>query len=300
MKQLLIVKKSLAYAAVGATGKKLDHLKPGAIVFFNPVNYNRIVGTPKNNFAIAIGRPNNSPAFVIPEVDIDTLTVNYAIPSAGAAFTATMTVPTVTAGETYTLVLIKKGTLPHERNTWTATETIQFGDTSTTASDIAAKLRNYFQAMADSGSLEIVVSGTGANVIITGKNKGEGWVLKGADGLASVAPTSVTVASPVIGDKAYIQNLASQCAAGKGFTDTYRDGDTIYPGYPEEVEDESYTVYTLRFQVGRASAKTRDEKVWQLVHIAVPSGASSADAINTILMGTGSGPDESSESSESE
>jgi hypothetical protein len=94
---------------------------------------------------------------------------------------------------------------------------------------------------------------------------------------------SVTYGRKAIGDKADIQDLASRCAAGKGFTDTYRDGDTIYPNYPETVEDTTYNVYTLRFRVGRDSAKTRDERVWQIVHIAVPDEATAGKAIEDML-----------------
>lgn len=44
-----------------------------------------------------------------------------------------------------------------------------------------------------------------------------------------------------------------------------------------------YIVYTLRFQVGRNSAKTRDEKVWQLVHIAVPNTSALVSKLDTIF-----------------
>ena len=112
------------------------------------------------------------------------------------------------------------------------------------------------------------------------------------DELSGTTFSTNTAAEPTIGDKAYIQDLASQCAAGKGFTDTHNNGDGIYPGYPEAVQDliptttagaAGYIVYTLRFKVGRDSAKTRDERVAQLVHIAVSAAATtlvaSLDAI---------------------
>ena len=234
---------------------------------------------PTTNFAIVLGRGANSPAFVIPEVDVNTLKITKATPSTGGVFTASITIPTVTAGSTYTLVLVKNGTVPHERNTWTATETAKTGDTAAT---IANRLRNYFKAAADTGSIEIAVSGTSAQVTITGLNKGEGWTLKAGDALYGTTITT-TAALPVIGDKAYVEDLASRCAAGKGFTDVYADGDSIYPGYPEAVENTTYNIYTLRFAVGRDAAKTRDERVSQIVHIAVPVGATSASTIDTVL-----------------
>lgn len=290
MKQLLIVNSKSSYA--GASSSVFNNLDKGAISFFKLSDGSILETKPTEDFGIALGRGENSPAFVIPEVDINSLSIVKAEYQQGAIFTATLTVPAadgdgnVAAGNTYTIVLVKKGTVPHERNTWTATETIPFAK-EVKATAVAAKLRAAFQAMADNG-LPITVSGSGANVIIAGKNIGEGWALKGADDMQDVAATSVTEAKPNMGDKAYIQDLASQCAAGKGFTDTYSDGDSIYPAYPEEVENTTYNVYTLRFQVGRKSAKTRDEKVWQLVHIAVPTAATSAEAIDKILMGASS------------
>lgn len=294
MKQLLIVKKGTALNGGISTNKDLSVLPAGAIAFLELDGTGVLSASPKHNFAIALGRAN-SPAFVIPEVDIDTLHISKSVPALGKKFTASITIPTVAPGKTYTLVLIKNGTAPHERNTWSATETIAAGDTTTAAANIAAKLRAYFTAMANSGSLEVVVSGTGAAVTITGKNYGDSWTLKAADDLSGTSITA-TPAEPTIGDAAYIQELASKCAAGKGFTDTYRDGDTLYPGYPEAVENltpntsgtdgvstEGYAVFTLRFAVGRASAKTRDERVNQIVHIAVPISGNPYTAINGML-----------------
>ena len=294
MKQLLIVKKGTALNGGISDNKDLSSLPAGAIAFLELDGTGVYSAAPTHNFAIALGRAN-SPAFVIPEVDIDTLHISKSVPALGKKFTASITIPTVAPGKTYTLVLIKNGTVPHERNTWTATETIAAGDTTTAAANIAAKLRAYFTSMANSGSLEIVVSGTGAAVTITGKNYGDSWTLKAADDLSGTTITA-TPAEPTIGDAAYIQELASKCAAGKGFTDTYRDGDTIYPGYPEAVESltpntsgtggastEGYAVFTLRFAVGRASAKTRDERVNQVVHIAVPISGNPYSSLNTIL-----------------
>lgn len=283
MKQLLILKAAPAYGYNVSNPNDLSTLVSGAIAFFNLEDNTLLEAAPTKNFGIALGRPNNSPAFVIPEVDVNSLSVVKAEYNAGAAFTSTITVPTVAAGNTYTVVLIKKGTVPHERNTWTATETVPFGDTTTTASDVAAKIRKYFEAVAEAGSLNITVSGSGANIIITGKNKGEDFVLKGADDMLNVAPTSVTVASKPIGDKDYVKDLASQCAAGKGFNYVEGSGQEIYPGYPEAIDATQYNIYTLRFKVGRKSAKTRDEKVWQLVHIAVPTNANAADTIDAVL-----------------
>lgn len=281
MKQLLLVNSTAALNGGAATPKDLTGMTMGSIGFYQldkPDSW--LSSAPTGDFAVVLGRGENSLPFIIPEVDYDTVSVVKAVPQEGTKFKAELTVPTIVPGKTYTLMLVKNGTVPHERNTWTATHTVLKDDTSTTAANVAEKLGNYFKAMAATGSLEVSVTVASAKITIEGVNVGEGWTLKAGDALFGTAITT-TVAEPAIGDKAYIADLASKCAAGKGFTDTYADGESIYPGYPETVEDKQYTVYTLRFAVGRKSAKTRDERVWQVVHVAVPQGA--PGTIDTLL-----------------
>lgn len=128
------------------------------------------------------------------------------------------------------------------------------------------------------------------------------WEVKGLDLLSNVTITQSAASKP-IGDAEYIKDLAIQCAGDKGYFYTHAEGREYIPGFPESVESftlndsgasigdslgrkystAGYSVYTLRFQVGRNSAKTRDEKVWQLVHIAVPLSNSSVSTLNTIF-----------------
>lgn len=290
MKQLLIVtQNTYAKTATGTLSdvKDLSPLSPGAIAFFLNGSNSLLSSAATDNFGIALGQANGQ-TFIIPEVDFHTLKVtrsNYnSTLMNGTNFTVTVTIPTVAStdlGKTFTIVLVKKGAVPHERNTWTATETI-FDTTVQTASVLATKLGDYFKRMAETGSLNVTVSVSGAAITITGKNF-EQWEIKAADDLPASALGTVTYAEPVIQDAAYIRNLAQQCAAGKGFTDTYRDGDTIYPGYPENVPDGFYTLFTLRFAVGRKSAKTRDERVSQLVHIAVINNSTTTTPSNGLI-----------------
>lgn len=282
MKQLLLVNSAAALNGGTSTPQDLTNMVKGGIGFYHLSDTSKwLAAAPTEDFAIVLGRGTNSNPIIIPEVDYDTLSVVKAVPSAGVKFSADITIPTVNPGETYTLVLVKNGTVPHERNTWTATETAQDKDT---AVSIAKKLGDYFKAMAATGSIDITVTVASAKITITGVVTGEAWTLKAADALYGTT-INTTVAEPAIGDKAYIANLASECAAGKGFTDVYPDGATIYPGYPEDVEDKQYNVYTLRFAVGRKSAKTRDERVSQLVHVAVPVGATAAATLDTMITG---------------
>lgn len=293
MKQLLIVNSGKALNATGATPYDLSGLEAGAITFFELGGSNALSAAPTKNFGIALGRPNGQKAFVIPEVDVHTLEITKALPVLGKAIKRKFTFPTPVVGTEYTVMFVKKGIVPHERNTWhcsvVAGTTTAATEASALKSDIEAKLGDKF-----------TVTLSTADLTITGKNIGEGWEIKLIDGLSDVSfagSTNFVDPVPTIGDKAYIQNLASQCAAGKGFEHTAAEGREFIPGYPEAVEDltpnnttqgsstTGYAVFTLRFQVGRDSAKTRDEKVWQLVHIAVPVNMTSSglSAITAIL-----------------
>ena len=95
MKQLLIVKTTPAYAYNVSSGNDLKALANGAIGFFNLSDGSKITGAPTENFCIALGRGANSPAFVIPEVDVNSLSVVKASYSTGAAYSGTITIPTI-------------------------------------------------------------------------------------------------------------------------------------------------------------------------------------------------------------
>lgn len=318
MKQLLIVNSTAALNAKNpsgsVTGKDLSGLKPGALAFGELGSDSVLSGPATKNFWIALGRSNGQVPFIIPEVDVRTLSIVKSTPVAAGTFSVTITLPAPDDVATlvnptsmvhspiaeYGITFIKKGCVPHERNTWhvnVATQTEgQAVLTDLFVNAINAKSSEQFPFSAVH---------TGLTLVVTCLNAGEDWDILFTDCLDSLNQSKrytytngivtdysigdndevqVTLGRKAIGDKADIQDLASRCAAGKGFTDTYRDGDTIYPNYPEAVEDSAtYNVYTLRFRVGRDSAKTRDERVWQIVHIAVPVGATCENLVEGLL-----------------
>ena len=125
MNQLLIVNSAKALTAKAdaggsyATPYDLSNLAEGAVTFFELGAASVLSAAPTKNFAIALGRGTNKPTFVIPEVDIDTLEIVKAAPKAGTQFSTTFTFPTPVVGKEYTVILIKKGTVPGERNKFT-------------------------------------------------------------------------------------------------------------------------------------------------------------------------------------
>ena len=296
MKQLLIVKKSAALNGGKSYPTDLSGMAGGSIGFFELGASSWLSAAPTKNFGIALGYGANIPALIIPEVDIDTLTITKALPFKGTPYAASITIPSPAAGKNYTLVLVKLGTgINGERNKWTQSVSIPSGGSST-ANAVAKALRDGFQAMVDAGSIDVTVGGSNAAVTITGKNNSDQWRLVASDDLYGTTVTETTKAVPTIGDKAFIEKLARECAGNKGFLHTDLESQHIYPGYPEVVEDltvndsgsngastEGYALFTLRFATGRAAGKQTDERVWQYVHIAVPVSHSSFATIAGIL-----------------
>lgn len=282
MEQLLIVNSAKALNATGATPKDLSGLQKGAITFFELGASTPLAAAPTKNFGIALGMGANIPAFVIPEVDVNTLTVTKAPYSAGAAWVAEITVPAPTAGNDYTLVLVENGVGFNERSNHTVTYFLPVGKTMT-AAQLATELFNQLKAKYDNGEFNVEPTLSGAKITLTAKEVGKFWTLKAGDALFGTTVTVTTPAKKTVGDKAYIEDLAHRCIAGKGINYLGEDGAELYPAYPEAVEDVHYTVFNLRFAVGRDAAKQRDERVWQNVHIAVPETNASLSTITTIL-----------------
>ena len=283
MKQLLIVKSSAALNGGASAPKDLSGMAEGAIGFFALNDYTAwLSSAPSKNFGIALGGGANKPAFVIPEVDVNTLKVTKSPYAAGSAYAASITIPSATGKVNYTLVLVKLGTgINGDRYKFTQSVFVPAGQTMSGA-DVAKKLRDGFQAMVDAGTIDVTVGGTSAGVTITGKT-GDEWKLVASDDLFGTTVTESTTGVKTVGDKAYVQDLARQCAAGKGFTNTDLESQHIYPGYPEAVEDKHYTIFTLRFATGRESGKQTDERIWQYVHIAVPEDSAALSTITSIL-----------------
>ena len=258
MKQLLISQKK-AYATSTAKSTDLTTVPEGTIAMFDLATGALLTNAAKatGNFSIVVGRAAGKMPLMFPEVNLKTLEVTKATYAAATTFTAKITVPTPTVGEHYTVIVTKKGTVFNERSNWSFTAMAKDTTAANVAKQIAAQ--------------------------ITALEKGKDYEVLGADALLGVAPTEVTNGKKAVCDKAYIQDLASRCAAGKGFNYAADDGKDIYPGYPEVVDESQYVLYTLRFAVPRVAAKQRDEVVYQLVHLAVPVGSASIATLDVIL-----------------
>lgn len=275
MRQLFIC---TSKAVLAATGKPQDltNVAAGTIgMWQNDNDAKWLAAAPAADFSIAYGRPN-SQAVVIP-IDFASARVTISTPQAGTMFKAELTIPDPVAGKDYTLQLIKLGTEKHERYSWTVTDN---GSHKTTAAAMAKSLGDQFTNMIEAGNEQLdglKVTVEEAKITIEAKKNYQGWNLIAGDDLVGTEVTITAAVAPTL-DAAYVKNLASFCSQNRGFSNVYRDGASIYPGYPMEVEDKDYKMYSIQFKYPRKYGRTRDEAPIQELAIVVPTD-------NTTLTG---------------
>lgn len=275
MRQLFICTSD---AVLSATGKPQDltNVAAGTIgMWQNDDDSKWLAAAPAADFSIAYGRPN-SQAVVIP-IDFASARVTISTPQAGTMFKAELTIPEPVAGKDYTLQLIKLGTEKHERYSWTVTDN---GSHKTTAAAMAKSLGEQFTNMIEAGNEQLdglKVTVDEAKLTIEAKKNYQGWNLIAGDDLVGTEVTITAAVAPTL-DAAYVKNLASFCSQNRGFSNVYRDGASIYPGYPMEVEDKNYKMYSIQFKYPRKYGRTRDEAPIQELAIVVPTD-------NTTLTG---------------
>ena len=268
MRQLFICTSD---AVLAATGKPQDltNVAAGTIgMWENDDDSKWLAAAPASDFSIAYGRPN-SQAVVIP-IDFASARVTVSSPQDGVMFKAEITIPEPVAGKDYTLQLIKLGTEKHERYSWTVTDN---GSHKTTAAAMAKSLGDQFTNMIEAGNEQLdglKVTVEEAKITIEAKKNYQGWNLIAGDDLVGTDVTVTAAVAPTL-DAAYVKNLASFCSQNRGFSNVYRDGASIYPGYPMEVEDKKYKMYSIQFKYPRKYGRTRDEAPIQEVAIVVPT-----------------------------
>lgn len=281
MRQLFICTSD---AVLSATGKPQDltNVAAGTIgMWQNDDDSKWLAAAPAADFSIAYGRPN-SQAVVIP-IDFASARVTISTSQAGTMFKAELTIPEPVAGKDYTLQLIKLGTEKHERYSWTVTDN---GSHKTTAAAMAKSLGEQFTNMIEAGNEQLdglKVTVDEAKVTIEAKKNYQGWNLIAGDDLVGTKVTITAAVAPTL-DANYVKNLASFCSQNRGFSNVYRDGASIYPGYPMEVEDKNYKMYSIQFKYPRKYGRTRDEAPIQELAIVVPTDNTTlTDLLDTIL-----------------
>lgn len=268
MRQLFICTSTAVLAATGKP-QNLTNVAAGTIgMWQNDNDDSWLSAAPTTDFSIAYGRPN-SQAVVIP-IDFASAHITVSTPQKGEMFKAVITIPEPVAGKDYTLQLIKLGTEKHERYSWTVTDN---GSHKTTATAMAKSLGDQFTNMIEAGNEQLdglKVTVAEAEITIEAKKNYQGWNLIAGDDLVGTEANITAAVAPTL-DAAYVKNLASFCAQNRGFSNVYRDGASIYPGYPMEVEDTTYKMYSIQFKYPRKYGRTRDEAPIQELAIVVPT-----------------------------
>lgn len=281
MRQLFICTSDAVLAATG-NPQDLTNVAAGTIgMWQNDNDANWLSTAPAADFSIAYGRPN-SQAIVIP-IDFASARVTISTPQAGKMFKAEITIPEPVAGKDYTLQLIKLGTEKHERYSWTVTDN---GSHKTTAAAMAKSLGAQFTNMIEAGNEQLdglKVTVDSAKITIEAKKNYQGWNLIAADDLVGTDVKITAAVAPTL-DAAYVKNLASFCSQNRGFSNVYRDGASIYPGYPMEVEDKNYKMYSIQFKYPRKYGRTRDEAPIQELAIVVPTDNSTLTGLLDIIL----------------
>lgn len=281
MRQLFICTSD---AVLADTGKPQDltNVAAGAVgIWQNDDNTKWLTAAPDGDFSIAYGRPN-SQAVVIP-IDFASARVTISDIRYGKMFKAELTIPDPVAGKDYTLQLIKLGTEKHERYSWTVTDN---GSHKTTADAMAKSLGDQLTNMIEAGNEQLDglnVTVESDKITIKATKNYQGWNLIAGDDLVGTEVTITAAAAPTL-DAAYVKNLASFCSQNRGFSNVYRDGASIYPGYPMEVEDKNYKMYSIQFKYPRKYGRTRDEAPIQELAIVVPTSNNGlTNRLDTIL-----------------
>lgn len=288
MKQLLIAKTISATPSTTA----------GAISFYkfrSGVNNSRTYITDAANaiaedFGIQLGKGANVLPTIVDEINFSTLTVTKSTPKAGSTFTAKMTIGNAIANKDYTIVIVKRGVVFNERNTWTVTYKAKPSPTDTGSSDTVTTIATALVNAVNANGSGLTASNS-AGVITFNAASGDyiDYEIKGADMLMNVEATNVTHGVVPTLDKAYIKDLYQQCIGDEGIQ--YTDPSAIEL-QPNRYNDFAFIdglsaihgMYTLRFANKRHSARTTEDLVWQEIHIVSAVQIKALDTLAGIVV----------------
>ena len=248
-----------------------------------------------SNFAIYLGRGANLLPIQVPEIDVKTMTVVKTAYAAGNTFKCAFTIPSSVSANTLrhqnlTILIVKKGTVFNERSSWHFTKVLAKGESvaSNGGTYTADQVAQYFvdQIKAAGERLGLTATISSATITLVGPDNDTDYEVKFVDDLHITALTADTFANAgtagkycpalmAVGDAAYVKRLYQECIADEGIKYLAEDGKEIYPGYNPDAISGTFNLFTIRFAVGRDASKTRDERAYQIVHIAVPISSTS-------------------------
>lgn len=278
MKSILIAG-NVAYPTAAAD---FNAVGAGAIGIFTNGSFLAVPGSGDPTFgdtlSFVLGRSvANGGPISIQQIDKRNFRYNKATYIAATTYTSKLTIATATADKLYTIVVIKKGCQFNERCVFTNVYLAKEGDTVTTiAAALVAQINN------NKDTTGLGAANTAGAITFTAVKAGTDYEVKGSDSLAGVELANVTVGMPAFADKAYVQDLASQCAADRGFNSTCPEGGNLNPNYPMEVAAASYTIYNIYFNNPHTGTSNTETVNCHLI-IAVPTGAGLITSLDALL-----------------
>lgn len=290
MKRLFIVNTTAALNGGAAKPTDLSGMADGSIGFYECDADAWLAAAPKKDFAIVAGRGANNAAIVMPEVNLKTLKVVKAAYAAGTKLKKEFTIvaPADDLGVKvnnrlffdYTVIVSVAGTKLNERVNYTYTERFP---KSVLPKDVAAKIGKYFSNQFAEAGVDVKVTVAAEKVSFEAAKDDSIFNVTLTDALTPLAITT-TAAVAACGTPEQILSLAKACAADAGYQ--YHEDRDIYPGYLADVaKGATYNLYTLSYSnVLHPAAHVMEESVNQVIHIAVPVGATSEEGIGKVLV----------------
>lgn len=281
MKQLIFNTGTLYKDESGYGLSDLSNMPKNSVGVFQLDGGRIITSSISNPGNIAIAHNNGNNIVVYPEIDIKTLSVSVAEAKPAVHRKVIFTVPSTMDsgyGKFATVIITKCGTVLNERNNFSFTVPVNTNFTPTLVADaLATAIMNNVSGMQYDTELLVNATASGGVLTIESTDDRFNFNVTLADELMNVPfDTEVEFEAPIL-DAKYIQDLMHKCRGGKGYQHAdCKEPWELYKGdvynVPELI-DQTYKMITLRFAVPRASAKQRDEVVYQTIHVIGKSGS---------------------------
>lgn len=269
MKQVLVPKYFFNSGKTNQFSTDTTHVNPIGFVSLDALD-TFLAAAPTKDFAIMY-RAGTTQAPMAIEVDYNSLNIVKSEPNSINLKTYSVVLTGGEACKNYTINLVRRGSIPHERNMYRINV---YAKSDMSADDLGAAIVAQYNRVKDSFNIEegITVAYNTSNDTLTVTANPIHCEVQFIDALSSLTVTTGNGSSKVITlTKEELERRISECIAGRGVQHRHEFGPTIYPFIEQIDPSKTYVIYTMRFAVPRKASKTRDEVASQLVHFIVDS-----------------------------
>lgn len=269
MKQILVPKYFFNSGTTNQFSSDTTHVNPVGFVSLDALN-TFLSAAPTKDFAIMY-RAGKTQAPNCIEIDYPTLEIVKSEPTKVYRKEYSIELPSGEAGKTYTVNLIKRGATKHERNMYRISVTLK-NDSSAQGlgNAIVAQWMRIKPSVDIQGLITVTVSNVNSAYQLNITVNPVYCEVSFTDSFAGLTVTNSNANQESLTlDEKELYRRIHECIGNRGVQYTHEFGPTIYPFVEHLESGVDYIVYTMRFAVSRKSAKTRDEVVYQLVHLIV-------------------------------